>query len=83
MAWIAVTPCGVNAPGLSFALKNPGRYIGGKDEVEKTVSSLPVISPVFEPGDAFFFDVFSIHKTNQTQDMPLSRVAYKLGARKI
>ncbi len=81
MTWIAATPCGLYAPGLSFALGNPGEYLPGgpADVVEKSA----VISPIFEPGDAFFFDVFSIHKTNQTEEMPLSRVAYKLGAQKI
>lgn len=59
-----MTPCGVDAPGLSFALENPGRYLGGNDKVEKAVAALPLISPVFEPGDAFFFDVFPMHKTN-------------------
>lgn len=81
MTWIAATPCGVNAAGLSFALGNPGQYIGGKDEVEKYVSSRPIISPVFEPGDAFFFDVLSLHKTNVEPHMELNRVAYKLGAK--
>ncbi len=83
MTWIAATPCGIDAPGLSFALSNPGKFIGGYAESEKAVASLPTISPVFAPGDAFFFDVFSLHKTNVTPEMPNSRVAYKLGARAI
>ena len=77
--WVAGTPCGIDQPGLSFALGNPGRFIGGQEAAEKAASTMEIISPVFKPGDAFFFDIFSLHRTNQEPSMKYSRIAYKLG----
>ena len=81
MVWIAVTPCGVDAPGLSFAKGNPRRFLGDPDEAERAAYERETISPVMAPGDAIFFDSFSLHKTNITPEMKLGRVAYKLGAK--
>lgn len=77
MCWIAATHCGENSPGLSFAVGNPGRYIGG--DIDDWVTGARIISPVMAPGDAVFFDSFSIHKTNITPEMTLDRVAIKFG----
>ena len=79
MCWIAVTHCGDTSPGLSFAIGNPGEYIG--DGIKERVRKSEILSPVFKPGDAFFFDVFSIHKTRVHGNMRLDRIAYKLGTR--
>lgn len=76
--WIACTNAGVNAPGLSFVLKNPGRYVGS--EITSLVNDGPVVSPAFDPGDAVFFDVYSLHATYEPPDMKYNRVAYKLTA---
>lgn len=81
MVWIAATPCGVDAPGLSFAKGNPRRYLGDDDEVVKAANEREIVNPVFAPGDAVFFDSFSLHKTNLTAATTLGRVAYKLGAK--
>ena len=84
MCWVACTACGMSAPGLSFAMPNPGKYIGG--EFEDFISrgyEANVISPIFAPGDAFFFDCHSVHKTNVHPAMTMSRIAYKLGARAV
>ena len=78
LSWTAVMPCGIDQPGLSFALGNPGRYAGPEQE---GLDGLDVISPVFQPGDTFFFDVFSFHKTNINPGMKYSRIAYKIIAR--
>ena len=78
--WVAATAAGKDEPGLSFVLNNPGRYLGGDYHVGKFAELHPVISPVFAPGDAFFFDVYSPHKTNLNPAMTRSRIAYKFGA---
>lgn len=78
--WVAATAAGGDEPGLSFVLNNPGRYLGGDYHVAKFADTQKVISPVFAPGDAFFFDIYSPHKTNLNPAMKFSRIAYKLGA---
>lgn len=83
MSWVAVTPCGREQPGLSFALGNPGRYLGGDAGVSEAMKERDIISPVFAPGDAFFFDCFSLHRTHTTPDMRYSRIAYKIMAKQV
>ena len=63
--WVAMTECGVDAPGLSFVLRNPGRVLS-EAEVEEYVKTEPIINPVYRPGDAVFFDAYSLHATYRT-----------------
>lgn len=81
MVWIAATPCGMDAPGLTFIKGNPGKFIGR--EIGAYMLGREMVSPVFEPGDAVFFDTFTLHKTNIIPNMKFGRVAYKLGAKAI
>lgn len=76
--WVACTPCGKHAPGIAFALNNPGRRID--TSVDEMVNSSPIFAPALEPGDAVFFDCYSLHATYRRQGMTLDRVAYKLTA---
>lgn len=81
MVWVACTPCGVDAPGLSFAVGNPGRFLGGNAEAAKYSQAHPNIEPVMQPGDAIFFDTHSVHKTNVVARMDKSRIAFKFAAK--
>lgn len=78
--WVACTPCGEHAPGLAFALNNPGHRI--LTNVDEAVSGLRVFAPALEPGDAMFFDCHSLHSTYRRPGMTLDRIAYKLTASK-
>lgn len=76
--WVACTHCGEHAPGIAFALNNPGRRI--ETSADDMVSGLPVFAPVLAPGDAVFFDIYSLHATYRRPEMTHNRVAYKLTA---
>ena len=84
--WLALSPCGVDAPGLDMV---PRRF----DEVLPTgtegalfdwsvspdlvteVAGDEVISPRFEPGDALLFDHLFLHRTGVTPAMSRERHA--------
>lgn len=84
--WLALSPCGVDAPGLDMV---PRRF----DEVLPTgtegalfdwsvspdlvaeVAGDEVISPRFEPGDALLFDHLFLHRTGVTPGMSRERHA--------
>lgn len=86
--WIALTDCGVTAPGLAMAQwgeqrKHPAfetekfaEYVARDDAM--AALGCPVVAPVFRPGDAVFFNAYSIHKTHITLDMPDQRIALRL-----
>lgn len=75
--WVAMTECGADAPGLAFATRNPGRRLS-QTEVEEYVKTCPIVSPVYRPGDAVFFDNYSLHATHRTPEMTKNRAAFKL-----
>jgi hypothetical protein len=73
--WVALTRCGEDAPGLDIV---PARLDGivetgtegatfqwsvGQGVVDKVATAAPVRRPVFEPGDALFFDDLFLHRT--------------------
>lgn len=82
-SWTAITPCGVEQPGLTFALGNPGQFLGGKPQAAERAQDLEHVTPHFMPGDTVFFDLFSLHKTHTTEAMKYNRIAYKVCARQI
>lgn len=75
--WVAMTDCGVDAPGLSFVMNNPGRVLN-EAEIEAYVKTGPIINPVYRAGDAVFFDCHSLHATYRTPHMTGNRTAFKL-----
>lgn len=90
IVWVAMAECGVTAPGISFALRKPDGevpvFLHDNFDSAETKNQLmaetgwPVITPVFQPGDAVFFNSYSIHKTHVTPDMSKVRAAFKLTA---
>jgi hypothetical protein len=85
--WLALSRCGDVAPGLDIV---PRRLDGlaptGTDEAmlsyqvsqrkaEEAAGDVPIIRPLFEPGDALFFDELFLHQTASDPSMPNPRFA--------
>ena len=85
--WLALSRCGDVAPGLDIV---PRRLDGlaptGTDEAmlsyqvsqrkaEAAAGDVPIIRPIFEPGDALFFDELFLHQTGSDPSMPNPRFA--------
>lgn len=85
--WLSLSHCGDDAPGLDIvprrldqlvATGTEGTYV--KDEVsqataEAAAGDLPIVRPIFEPGDAVLFDDRCLHKTAADPSMPNRRFA--------
>jgi hypothetical protein len=85
--WLALTPCGVEAPGLDLApFRFHSRIItGGTDArfdwtvappvAEGLLAGKAAVRPTFAPGDAVLFDEMCLHRTGVEADMPKERCA--------
>jgi hypothetical protein len=85
--WMALTPCGVDAPGLEivprrldhlFETGTEGAWFDwsvGPGLVERATVDAPVVRPVFEAGDVVFFDDFNLHRTAVDPSMTVDRHA--------
>jgi hypothetical protein len=85
--WLSLSRCGDESPGLDIV---PRRLDGivetGTDEAmlsyqvsqrvaEEAAGDKPIVRPVFEPGDALFFDELFLHQTGSDPAMPNPRFA--------
>ena len=73
--WVALSDCGERASGLDILARRldhivptgtPGAFFDwdvAPDVVERERGSDPIVSPVFQAGDAVFFDQYLLHKT--------------------
>lgn len=85
--WIALTHCGDTAPGLDIIGGRLGELVptgtegawfdwSVGDAVARAMErDLPVVRPIFEPGDAILFDELNLHRTAITPDMTHERYA--------
>jgi hypothetical protein len=85
--WLSLSRCGDEAPGLDILPRRLDGYLatGTEDaklnwtisdhQVEEAAAVRPVVRPIFEPGDALFFDELFLHKTGSDQSMPNPRFA--------
>lgn len=82
--WIALSDCGETASGLDIVAKRfngivpTGAYFDwdvAEDVVTEQRGDKPIVSPVFEPGDAVFFDQFLLHRTGIKPGMTEDRYA--------
>lgn len=83
--WIALTPCGVDAPGIEMVVNAfddivatgtdgaPFPWAVGDAEVQRL--GLVVERPVFNAGDALFFNQMSLHRTGIEPTMTEERLA--------
>ena len=85
--WLALSRCGDEAPGLDIVPRRLDRFVetqtdeavlpiqASQAKVEAAAGDTPIIRPVFEPGDALFFDEMFMHKTASDPAMPHPRFA--------
>jgi hypothetical protein len=85
--WIALSPCGVTAPGLDIVARRYDEIVEtgtegatfpwavSPDMVEESRQGAAIARPAFEPGDAVLFDHFCLHRTAVGPDMTDDRYA--------
>lgn len=85
--WLALSPCGVDAPGLDIVPKRFDHVLPtGTDGalfdwsvspavVSEVAGPDGVVSPTFEPGDALLFDHLFLHRTGVNPGMSRERHA--------
>lgn len=85
--WLPLTRCGGNtgAPGMDVIPLCLREIVAAEDamfdwsvnpeQVQQRFLGTPSISPVFEPGDALFFDHFFLHRTQYRQHFERPRYA--------
>jgi hypothetical protein len=85
--WLTLSHCGDSAPGLDVVarrfdeLAETGTdgamfdWSVGEPVVERVADGAPILRPVFEPGDALFFDNMFLHRTAVDDSMTRMRYA--------
>jgi Phytanoyl-CoA dioxygenase (PhyH) len=85
--WLSLSRCGDEAPGLDIVPRRFDRYVAtnteeaaldytiSQEKVEQAAGDTPVIRPIFEPGDALFFDELFLHQTGSHPSMRKPRYA--------
>jgi phytanoyl-CoA dioxygenase PhyH len=83
--WLSLSRCGDEAPGLDLVPRRLDRVViehGDMLDVELTrakaaeaAGEAGIVRPIFEPGDALFFDELFLHQTASDPAMPKPRFA--------
>ncbi|HSO98718.1 MAG TPA: hypothetical protein VLP43_07180 [Solirubrobacteraceae bacterium] len=85
--WLSLSRCGDEAPGLDIVPRRLDDFVtAGTDEAmldyqvsqraaENAAGDRPILRPIFEPGDALFFDELCLHKTGSDPAMGKPRYA--------
>ncbi|MGI9184456.1 MAG: hypothetical protein DLM59_17845 [Pseudonocardiales bacterium] len=85
--WLSLSRCGDVSPGLDIVPRRLDQFVStGTDEAmldyqvsqkaaEAAAGDRPIVRPIFEPGDAVFFDDLCLHKTGSDPSMPNPRYA--------
>jgi hypothetical protein len=85
--WLALSRCGDEAPGLDIVPRRLDDIVQTRTEeavldiqvsqekAEEAAGDKPIVRPIFEPGDALFFDELFLHKTGSDPSMPKPRFA--------
>jgi hypothetical protein len=85
--WLSLSRCGDEAPGLDILPKRLDDFLTAQTDeamldfqvsqrmVEDAAGDTPIIRPIFEPGDALFFDDMFLHQTGSDPSMPKPRYA--------
>ncbi len=84
--WLSLSHCGDEAPGLDIVPRRLELVATGTDGVfldyqvsqetaEQAAGDKGIVRPIFEPGDALFFDELFLHQTGSDPAMPKPRFA--------
>jgi hypothetical protein len=85
--WLCLSHCGDDAPGLDVVPRRFDRVLEtgsggaafdwsiGDGTVEEAREDVPVLRPIFEPGDALLFDELFLHRTATDEAMTRTRYA--------
>jgi ectoine hydroxylase-related dioxygenase (phytanoyl-CoA dioxygenase family) len=77
--WIALTPCGVDAPGLELIARNTGVLIAPTnltdERIRQRFASEDFIRPQMQPGDALLFSGDVLHHTYVNSAMSKDRTS--------
>jgi hypothetical protein len=83
--WLSLSHCGDEAPGLDIVPRRLDHVViehGAMLDVELTrrraqeaAGDVGIVRPIFEPGDALFFDELFLHQTASEPSMPKPRFA--------
>ncbi|GBD46098.1 hypothetical protein HRbin41_00917 [bacterium HR41] len=85
--WVSLSRCGDISPGLDIVPKRLEHYLATQTDeavldyqisqkmAEEAAGDLPILRPIFEPGDVLFFDEMFLHQTGSDPSMPNPRYA--------
>jgi hypothetical protein len=85
--WLSLSRCGDEAPGLDLLPRRLEQYLATNTEeaaldytisqrkVDQARGETPILRPIFEPGDALFFDEKFLHQTGSDPSMRKPRYA--------
>jgi hypothetical protein len=83
--WLSLSRCGDEAPGLDIVPRRLEHIAighvemldvaGARRQAEAAAGDVAIVRPVFEPGDALFFDEMFLHQTGSDPAMPNPRFA--------
>jgi hypothetical protein len=85
--WLSLSRCGDEAPGLDLVPRRLDSFVTSQTDeavlsyqvsrrnAEEAAGDRGVLRPVFEPGDALFFDEMFLHQTASDPSMPNPRYA--------
>jgi ectoine hydroxylase-related dioxygenase (phytanoyl-CoA dioxygenase family) len=80
--WIALTPCGVDAPGLELVTDRIDHLVWPRQLADAAVAQLwPMerrVCPVLDAGDALIFDGSVLHRTHVSAAMSRTRTSIEL-----
>jgi hypothetical protein len=84
--WLSLSHCGDDAPGLYLVPRRLDHIVPTGTEgaifdwvvspamAEEAAAGLPILKPIFEPGDVMIFDELYLHAT--ASDPAMSKVRY-------
>lgn len=85
--WLSLSRCGDESPGLDIVPRRLDHFVRAHTEeavldyqvsqknAEEAAGDRRIIRPIFEPGDALFFDELLLHATGSDPSMPKPRFA--------
>jgi hypothetical protein len=85
--WLSLSRCGDEAPGLDLVPRRLDHIVAtqteeavlnyqvSQEKAEQAAGDKPIVRPIFEPGDALFFDELFLHQTGSDPSMPNPRFA--------